>query len=1348
MNFIRNLSIRNKLLLISLIPLVALLYFLAVNILNEIENKNRLQQVYDDVIKAEVISNVIHQVQQERGYSLGYLLSTGKEEKVELFNQRDQTDKAIFALRKVLVRQDTGVQVQKLLKVLPILRARINSLKADPDSLRNVFSGINNALINEVNQTALYSRSPEVKNYLNAHLFLLNGKEYFGQLRASLRQAILSGGFNRNGFAEFSSLKGKYEATIENFRKNASDELLDYYLKKMEDPSIYKVHEIMRAAYSNPGFTDFSYSNDEWWVNGVSYLNTLKETEDYSSLATRETAENQLAEISGTLTKNFAIAAAIILLISLLLYYTIKYISNSVLEIKYAADRIAQGDLDLSLTVKSGDEIGNLAGSFNRLIQVSREYAQAADKIGRGDYSPVVQVRSESDKLGASLKNMKANLQELSRENEIRNWFLTGNSELNDLMRGEQEILELAQEVVRKLTVYLNAQIGAIYLAENGHLRLVGSYAFHHRKDNNNVFKIGEGLIGQAALEKKPIVFSQVPDDYIKINSGLGNTSPKNIIVYPFLYDKEVKGVIEIGSSGEFSETDREFLEMVTENIGIAFNSSQSRTVLKKLLEETQRQAEELEAQQEELRQTNEELQEKTNLLEESEAELKAQQEELQQTNEELEEQANLLEEQKNKLEVAKMDIETKARELEVTNKYKSEFLANMSHELRTPLNSILILAQLLGENKNKALGPKEVEFAKNIYSSGTDLLNLINEILDLSKVESGKIELEVEEVNITEIKENLQSTFREVAVNKEIDFEINQQVNGEYPFTTDKQRLEQILRNLLSNAYKFTDRGGRVTLDILKVTPPHRLRNRRLRQQDEVIAFSVSDTGIGIPESKQAVVFEAFQQADGSTKRKYGGTGLGLSISRELANALGGEIKLESEEGKGSNFTLYLPLSYDVSMAVPSEKEVSVRRKSDRMPAPHVAPDDLIQHEEVSDDRYAIKENDKVILIVEDDVQFANIMLDFIREKRYKGILAHQGNVGLSLARHYQPDAIILDMKLPVMDGAEVLKHLKNDPDLRHIPVQVISGYDRRNEGFELGAFDFIKKPITQNELNSAFGRIEEFISRKLKKLLIVEDNKQQNMAIRELVSDGDVKSYSAYTGEEAYAMMQKEKFDCIIIDLGLPDMGGIDLLEKVKADEALNKIPVIVYTGKELSKEETARLNKLANTVVLKTVDSTERLLDETVLFLHSVEAKLPKEKQQIIRKLHRTDEVLKSKKVLIVDDDMRNIYSLTNALEEEGVRCITAENGREAIKILKEQPDTDIILMDVMMPEMDGYEATREIRKKSQFNKLPIIALTAKAMKGDREKCLEAGMSDYVAKPVNIDQLLSLMRVWLYK
>jgi len=945
--------------------------------------------------------------------------------------------------------------------------------------------------------------------------------------------------------------------------------------------------------------------------------------------------------------------------------------------------------------------------------------------------------------------NLKA-LKKAELETSSKNWLLTGIGELNSKMQGEKEELQLAQEMIGQLAAYMNAQIGAVYIAENGGLSLAGGYAFHHRKENANTIKFGQGLVGQAALEKKHIVFSQVPDDYVKINSGLGNSSPKNIIVYPFQYDNQLKGVIEIGASREFSELDLQFIKMVSENIGIVFNSAQSRTKLKDLLEETQRQAEELSAQQEELKQSNEELQEKTGLLEKSEAELKAQQEELQQTNEELEEKANLLEEQKEKLENAKMDIENKARELEVTSKYKSEFLANMSHELRTPLNSILILAQLLSENKNKTLGDKEVEFSKNIYNSGADLLTLINEILDLSKVESGRMELDISEVPLSDLNTDISSMFSEVAKNKSIDFNIHTGENTlRTKITTDKQRLEQVLRNLLSNAFKFTGRGGKVTLSVDKAAPEVVFKNKKLAGITDILSFSVSDTGIGIPADKLGIIFEAFQQADGSTKRKYGGTGLGLSISRELANALGGEIHLRSEEGKGSTFTLYLPLKFDAGIMTPVERKIEVKeRKPESTPKNNTIEKFTILEGDAADDRNTITENDKVVLIMEDDEEFSQVILAFVKERNYKGIIAREGNTGLSYARHYKPDAIILDMKLPVMDGAEVLRQLKSDPDLRHVPVQIISGYDRRKEGMELGAFDYMRKPISKDDLRKAFDKIEDFVNRKLKKLLIVEDNENQNNAIRELIGNGDVKCFSAYSGEESYSMMTRENYDCVIVDLGLPDMSGFELLEKIKTNEQLKKVPIIIYTGRDLSKDESSRLNKLASTVVLKTADSQARLLDETTLFLHRVESRLPKEKQSLLRKLHKTDEILKNKKVLVVDDDIRNIYSLTNVLEEEGVQSFTAENGKIALKILKENPSIDIVLMDVMMPEMDGYEATREIRNIDKFNKLPIIALTAKAMKGDREKCLEAGMSDYIAKPVNIEQLLSLMRVWLYK
>jgi CheY-like chemotaxis protein/CHASE3 domain sensor protein len=942
--------------------------------------------------------------------------------------------------------------------------------------------------------------------------------------------------------------------------------------------------------------------------------------------------------------------------------------------------------------------------------------------------------------------NLRA-LKKAEAESDNKNWLLTGNFELNETCRGEREEMELAQSIIDKVCSYLKAQIGVIYLSDNGMLKQAGSYAFHVRKQNASLIRIGEGLVGQAAREKKAIIFTEVPDDYIKINSGLGNITPKNLVILPLLLDGNLKGVLEIGTVRSLTELEMEFLNMISENLAIVLNAAQSRSKLKELLEETQRQSEELETQQEELKQSNEELQEKTRLLEKSEGMLKAQQEELQQTNEELEEKANLLEQQKEKLENAKVEVEAKARELEITGKYKSEFLANMSHELRTPLNSILILAQLLSENKSKSLSAKEVEFSKNIYNSGADLLNLINEILDLSKVESGKIELDIAEISLPEIRSEMSSMFTELAKKKSIEFALDfpEALSGK-PLRTDKQRLEQILRNLLSNAFKFTASGGRVSLSVRQADQATEFRNKNLRRASDILAFSVNDTGIGIPKDKQEIVFEAFQQADGSTKRKYGGTGLGLSISRELANALGGEISLQSEEGKGSVFTLYIPLQFDPSFVTPAEKKVEVKQRNAEIPNKIEKFD--MPASDTSDDRYAVHENSKTILIMEDDPDFANYLLQFVRDRGYKGIIALQGNTGLSLARHYKPDAIMLDMKLPVMDGTEVLKHLKNDPDLRHIPVQIISGYDTRREGMELGAFDFIRKPISQADLQNVFGRIEEFMNRKLKKLLVIEDDETQNKAIRELIGNGDVKSFSAFSGKEAYEMMQKDRFDCVIVDLGLPDMTGFELLEKIKSDSKLSKIPVVVYTGKNLSVEENNRLNRLADAVVLKTANSQERLLDETILFLHRVESNLPKEKQSIIRKLHKTDEVLRGKKILLVDDDIRNIYSLANVLEEEGMQCLTAENGRAAVNMLRENNEIDIILMDVMMPEMDGYEATRMIRKMSNYGKVPIIALTAKAMKGDREKCLDAGMSDYVSKPLKIEQLLSLMRVWLYK
>ncbi len=934
------------------------------------------------------------------------------------------------------------------------------------------------------------------------------------------------------------------------------------------------------------------------------------------------------------------------------------------------------------------------------------------------------------------MANVKA-LRKAEAEALLKNWNLAGNGELARRMQGNKSVQELSQNIIEGIISHLDLPLGSLYVRERDGLKfkLQGVHAIEKEKIASEYITLGEGIAGQAAVGGKQILLHDIKPHTYDVVTSFGTLRPKSVLAVPLQFEDRVVGVIELASLTDFTSQQKAFIDTAGDSIAIGLSSALAREEVKDLLEETQRQAEELEAQQDELRQANEELQTKTELLEKSEALLKVQQEELQQTNVELEEKANMLEKQTHWLEDAKNEIEQKANEVALSSKYKSEFLANMSHELRTPLNSILILSQLLSENKNNHLSDKEVEHAKNVHSSGSDLLNLINEILDLSKIEAGKMILDIDEFNLGEIVNSLQATFAEVARTKSVNFKIICS-NHSVDLNSDRQRIEQILKNLLSNAFKFTGKGGKVTFEIKE-------------HSNDSLSFSVTDTGIGIPENKKQIIFEAFQQADGSTKRKYGGTGLGLSISRELAYALGGSIHLESEEGKGSTFTLILPKTFNPDNAQPIEKQVEVRRtvepekKIIKAPVTHAS-----GIPRVIDDRENIHDKDRVVLIIEDDEKFASTLLAIVRERNYKGIIAFQGTTGISYARHYKPDAIILDMKLPVMNGDEVLGHLKADPELRHIPVQIISGFDYQKQSLSLGAFDYLMKPVAPHDLHKALDRIENFKNKKLKKLLIIEDNIQHNDAIRDLIGNGDVKSYSAYSGTEAQQVMMTENFDCIIVDLGLPDMSGFDLLEKIKTDKKLNSTPIIVYTGKDLNREEATRLHKLSDAVVIKTVNSHERLLDETMLFLHRVESKLPRDKQMIIRKLHYQDEVLRGKRILLVDDDIRNIYSLTNVLDEEGVICITAENGRVAIDTLKNDPGIQLVLMDIMMPEMDGYEATTEIRKEERFKKLPIIALTAKAMKGDKEKCLAAGMSDYISKPVNIDQLLSLMRVWLYK
>ncbi len=921
------------------------------------------------------------------------------------------------------------------------------------------------------------------------------------------------------------------------------------------------------------------------------------------------------------------------------------------------------------------------------------------------------------------VSNLKA-LKKAESMADDKNWLLSGNTELTNRIQGERNVHELAREVIGQLSTYLKGQIGAIYLDENDQLNLVGGYAFDYAKNNFPVVKLGEGLIGQAALEKKSILFKNVPVDYIKINSGLGNSTPKNILAFPFYCDGQLKGVIEIGSMQEFTELDMQFLELVSENIGTAFNSAQSRTKLKELLEESQVQREELQSQQEELRQLNEELEEQTQNL-------KQQQEELQMTNEELEEQTQSLEIKNKEVETARQNIEQKTKQLEISSKYKSEFLANMSHELRTPLNSLLILSKDLSENKKNNLDPIQVESAEIIYKSGHELLVLINEVLDLSKIEAGKMSINIERVSLKNFTDDLIRDFKHMAQKKGL--ELTSSLDKTLPevITTDSQRLNQILKNLLSNAIKFTEKGN-VDISVK-------------RYGESAAIISVSDSGIGIPEDKQMAIFEAFQQADGGTSRKYGGTGLGLSISRELAKLLGAEIQVKSTVNKGSTFSIILPLEIhqgnEEVAKYPAKESILYKSRSEN-------DSEYLNYPCIEDDRNSITSEHKVLLVIEDDLNFAAILFKQAHKKGFKCLAAATGEDGLFLAAKYKPQAIILDMTLPGINGHQVLHELKNNPSVRHIPVHVISGNEHSRQTLREGAVEYLMKPIEKKNLEDAFNRIESFEKRKLKNLLIIEDSENSRKAMRILIGNGDVKCFEASTGKEALLTYQENEIDCIILDIGLPDISGFDLIHQLKEIKSHDIPPIIVYTGRELTKEENNELQKYAESIIIKGVKSEERLLDETALFLHRTISNLPESRQLIINKLYNKESVFDKKKILIVDDDTRNVFALCRILEDRGIELIKAENGIKALEMLEAHPKIDLVLMDIMMPEMDGYEAMRRIRLQEKFRHLPVIALTAKAMKDDKQKCIDAGANDYITKPIDVERLLSLMRIWLSK
>ncbi len=1043
-------------------------------------------------------------------------------------------------------------------------------------------------------------------------------------------------------------------------------------------------------------------------------------------------------------------------------------------EVEAPMRRILSKTLGLSILLVTLIGVGAffLSRSITRPIIEDVKFAQA---IANGELTKTLKLkrRDELGKLAWALNQMAKTLHD-------QDWLKTGKEGLDDAMRGEMNEKQLGRKFISFITKHLGAQLGALYRHDEGILKLYASYAFTDREGNFNTIKIGEGMVGQAALEQATILFNDVLKEAPKIHYGAGQKTASSYIIVPITFEEDLIGVFLLGSLTRFTDLQKQFIEQNIKNTTILMNTAKSRRIIKQLLEETQGHQQtllaknqtleeqtralqeseaELQSQQEELRVTNEELEEQAKALKESETELQAQQEELRVTNEELEEQTRNLAEQKESIEkknVALVDaqenIQTKAQELEIASKYKSEFLANMSHELRTPLNSILILSQLLAGNKKQNLTQKQIESADAIHSSGEDLLTLINEILDLSKVEAGKIELIPENVKITHIEDDLKRMFANLAREKEIDFNITRAPGMVDTIYTDPLRLQQILRNLLTNAFKFT-KQGQVNLTISR--PSKTLLSGQTLAPETAIALAVKDEGIGIPRKQQAFVFEAFQQADGSTSRKYGGTGLGLSISRELAKLLGGFIHLESEEKKGSTFTVVIPERHSketlsqASGPNPPKKRPAGTNENKIVPVSEKQvvqdPDPMVQSTSVRDDRKILSTGDKSLLIIEDDPISAKTMRDFARERGFKCIIADDGESGLHFADYYKPSAIMLDISLPGIDGWTVLDRLKNSSGLRHIPVHFMSAADSSLNAMRMGAVGFLTKPVTMEKVEDTFSKIENIITHPVRKLLVVEDDSVQRRSIKELIGNGDVETLMVSTGVQAYEALTSQRFDCMILDLGLEDMSGFELLKKIRDHRTCSKIPVIVYTGRDLTPDEDKKLRKYTESIIIKGVRSPERLLEESALFLHRVEADLPKEKQKILKMVHDKEAVLSEKTVLLVDDDMRNVFALSSVLEDNKMTILIARDGIEGAKKAHEHKEIDIVLMDIMMPRMDGYEAIQEIRKTKE--KLPIIALTAKAMKGDRNKCIEAGANDYLAKPVDPDKLISMLKVWLY-
>ncbi len=1335
MNFIKNLKIRYKLiimLLILLIPTIILLFDVTIYSVKEYK---QLKKIEDNLHQVVLVSTLIHHLQDERALTYGYLGTGGGKFGNKLDSQRQETNVAINQLEDHLEEQDNQFSGFQFFSKLREFRQRIDQHELDSLEFEHFYQEVRKEFISRLKDDTREINDHELRKQLQAHSNLVIAKEYLGQLRTLFNNFFTRKGLSYKEYNSFGNYHLLYSYHEEDFLNTTSENIRHFYNEKIAEKEYRKIHSTMEKMLENPSM-DFSGFDEVYWYSlFTSYLENLRNVEKYSLGYIKNLLSEKIEKNYAQITIYFIIVFLSFSLSISLALYLVRYIINSVTILRRVSAQVSQGISKVKIPLQSKDEFGMLADSYKQMVSRNTEMAYLAESIGKGNYEGHIITAGEQDLLGNSLLRMKENLEKLSSENEKRNWMLTGIFKLNDLMSGAIEINSLGRKIIDFLCKYLEAEIGAIFVHdEQRQYHFVAGYGI--TRDNKEVssFFPGEGLAGEAVQQQDIKIIKNVAPGNFKIKTGIAEWKAAHLLLAPASFNKKVVGLIEIGTRNNFSNLHVEFMNEAVERIAIVFNSLLGNLKTQELLQETQSQTEELESQQEELRQVNIELREQKDQLQDSQQELRASQEELMEKNAELEEKANKLEEQyeilslRNKeLDDAKRAFELKVEQVETISKYKSDFLANMSHELRTPLNSIMILSKLIMDDALEHGLDKDVEHAKIIQKSGNDLLKLINGILDLSFVESGQMKLDIKPVLLSSL--DSPKEFVQQAKIKNIKYNVNVDASAPGSIKTDQFRLEQVLRNFLSNAFKFTQENGVIDFNIF--TPP--TGEFTGYQDKKMVAFQVKDNGIGIPREKQQIIFEAFQQADNSITREFGGTGLGLSISKEIAQLLGGSIVLESQEGKGSTFTLLLPVEFEKDR---DKEDMDAKMVGETFILPGENKEDVISHQ--------AGENKKNILIIEDDKGFNNIIADFAKERGFNVSQAFTGAEGLETLNNSFPDVLFLDIQLPGINGLEILKKMKKNKRLKHVKVHLMSAYNYEKQLKEINEIDrFLVKPISMETLSRAFIQIGQDLNN-LEKVLIVEDNDIENDAIAKLLDSHGISSYPVFSGEEALQVLKTRKFDAIILDLLLPGIDGYKVMQDLRKSH--KNIPIIVYSGKNLTGDEERKLKKFANTIIIKNEYSFTRLMDEVQLFLNNIQDKLIGENKGSSEFLF-PGEILKHKKILLVDDDIRNIYSLYNIFEKEGMVIEVANDGQEAIKKLMEIKDIDIILMDIMMPKLDGIQAIREIRKLKTGKHVPIIALTAKAMKEEREKCIGAGASDFLTKPINIEKLVTLMKVWVY-